>query len=113
MGQSHRIDYDMNARERFRRLTRGEPADRMFYLEEPIRKEVLERWCAEGLSRRVTAEDYRDFFGLDCYAYLHLPLQPSRGELRSAGEFRRLEKHYRTHRADCFPVRPDHLTVDV
>jgi hypothetical protein len=84
----------MNARERFQRLVRGQQVDRMFYLEEPIRKEVLERWYEEGLSRSVGVENYLDFFGLDRYVYLHLPLRPPRGRLRSAGDFGRLENHY-------------------
>ena len=90
----------MDSRERFLRTARGRPADRVAYLEEPARSEVLERWYEEGLSRCVTEDNYREFFGLDRYDYIYLPLEPARGTLRSREDFESLEEAYRGDRQD-------------
>jgi len=85
----------MNSRDRFLQVARGQGVDRVPYLEEELRKEVLERWYGEGLSRSVTENNYREFFGLDRYEYIYLDLEPRRGGLRSKEDFKRLEEAYR------------------
>ena len=87
---------EMNSRERFLRAARGQPVDRVPYLEEVLRKGALERWYAEGLSRRVTEQNYQEFFGLDRHDYIYLSLEPKRGPLRSKEDFKRLEEAYRS-----------------
>ena len=90
----------MNSRERFLRVARGQKVDRVPYLEEEIREEVLERWYGEGLSRSVTEDNYPEFFGLDRYEYIYLGLEPRRGGLRSKEDFKRLEQAYRNDLPD-------------
>ena len=86
----------MNSRERFLQVARGQPVDRVPYLEEELRPEVLARWYGEGLSRHVTEDNYREFFGLDRYEYVYLPLESSsKGTLRSREDFERIERGYR------------------
>jgi uroporphyrinogen decarboxylase len=51
----------MNERERFRRVFRGEPVDRLPRLEEGVRDEVIELWHAQGLPEGRT---HMDVFGL-------------------------------------------------
>ena len=87
----------MDSRERFSRVARGLPVDRMLYLEEELRQEVLERWYREGLSRSVTEDNYRDFFGLDKQEFMWLDLEPKKGKLRSKEDFEQLEEAYRTN----------------
>lgn len=91
----------MDARERFHRVAQGQPVDRIPYLEEVIRKEVLRRWHREGLSRSVTEENYRQFFNLDRHEYFYLGLEPPfHGSLRSRRDFERLQAAYRSYVPD-------------
>jgi len=91
----------MDARERFHRVAGGQAVDRVPYLEEVIRVEVLRRWHREGLSRDVTEENYRRSFGLDKHEYSYLAMQPPfRGSLKSRRDFQRLQDAYRSYLPD-------------
>jgi len=87
----------MNSRERFVGVARGEPVDRVPYLEEAIRREVLRRWYREGLDKHINEDNYIDFFGLDRYEYIYLWLEPKAGRLETKENFERLKKHYQDH----------------
>jgi uroporphyrinogen decarboxylase len=86
----------MDARERFLRTARGQTVDRVPYLEEVTREEVLARWYEEGLNRTVTEDNYREFFGLDRYESIYPALEPKGGTLRNPDDFRKVEEEYRT-----------------
>ncbi|MDP3061718.1 MAG: uroporphyrinogen decarboxylase family protein, partial [Chloroflexota bacterium] len=91
----------MDARERFLRVAQGQPVDRVPYLEEAIREEVLRRWRREGLSRSVTEDNYRQFFGLDKHEYFYLAMEPPlHGSLKSRHDFQRLQDAYRSYLPD-------------
>jgi uroporphyrinogen-III decarboxylase len=47
----------MTGRERFRKTMCFEPVDRVPYLEEGIRKDVIQVWRRQGLSRKTSIED--------------------------------------------------------
>jgi uroporphyrinogen-III decarboxylase len=47
----------MTSRQRFRKTMRFEPVDRVPYLEEGIRKDVLKAWYHQGLSRKTSLNE--------------------------------------------------------
>ncbi len=90
----------LDARNLFLRTARRQPVERVLFLEEAIRQEVLERWYGEGLSLRVTVDNYRDFFSLDSYDYIPMWLEAGAGALSSEEDFTRLEHRYRNEPQD-------------
>lgn len=81
-------------------MARGQRTDRMLFLEEEIREEVLEQWRRQGLSRDVDAGNYREFFSIDRMDYLYLDIAPRSGPLRAGADFERIEEGFRSDLPD-------------
>ncbi len=76
----------MNTRERFRRVMRGKPVDRLPVIEWVLWwKETLERWYGEGLPRDLPYEDIQAYLGLDVHRWIWLHPRSILNQLRPAG----------------------------
>ena len=95
----------MDSRDRFLRVARGQPVDRVPYLEEELRQDVLERWYGQGLSRQVTVCNYHRFLAVDRFEYVYPALSPEKGSLKSGEDFRRLDMGYRNKPPEFLEAR--------